>query len=106
MSLPPYCSIRPEERLVRITESLHTALNIAYDTLEERILLRSVLPLAKKDDRDPSTAEAEELALYEQVLKLVYFDKERTITELDQPLHQGLARAIGRLLGTLPRYHG
>lgn len=103
-ALPPYSSIRPEERLVRISAALHTELYVAFDRLEEQILLRSLDPEIRGTAREPSKAETDALTLYEQVLKLVYFDKERAVTELDLPLHRGLRLAIHRLLDGSPPY--
>lgn len=100
---PPYSSIRPEERLCRVTESIYTALDMAYDALEERILLRS-LRKSEATDREPTKTEAEDLAKFEQVFKNIYFDKDQVRSDLKSPLHISLDRAVSSLLGALPQY--
>lgn len=105
MEAPRYSSIRPEERYCRITETIHVALEIAYDALEEKILLRSLQgPACPPDSREPTREEAYELAMYEQVFKTTYYEKDAARSELQSPLHRGLKTAIDNLLGTLPPY--
>lgn len=102
-NLPPYASIRPEERLCRVTESMYTALNIAYDQLEETILLRS-LDQHSESEREPTAVEAHDLARFEQLFRSIYFDKDQVRSQLKSPLHRSIDNAIRSLLGDLPEY--
>lgn len=105
MDAPRYSSIRPEERYCRITETIHVALEIAYDALEEKILLRSLQgPLCPPDGREPTREEAHDLAMFEQLFKTTYFEKDAERSELQSPMHRGVKGAIDNLLGVLPPY--
>lgn len=103
-SLPPYSSIRPEERLCRVSEALYSALDRAYDALEERILLRSVNASTMNRHTEPTRHEAHDLARFEAVFSCIYFDKEHNRTELDSPLNRSLQRTVTSLLGKIPDY--
>ena len=102
--LPPYTSIRPEERLCRVTPAVYHALERAYDTLEERILMRSLRSSIPESLREPTKQEAQDLARFEALFRSIYFDKERSRTELASPLNRALAKTVESLLGSLPSY--
>lgn len=80
------------------------ALDIAYDSLEERILLRSLRMDIPSHEKEPTRSEAESLAMFEQVFKTIYFDKDQARSDLGSPLHRGLHHAVETLLGSLPGY--